>query len=145
MTRRRKRLADHHVTDNLANGPAVRRVRPGRHVRSAVLANLDETIAEVRRILKPDGKYLVTVPYDLFLYAFFILFNSTAFTWGTCGEASTTVPAADISTISPKAVCAQRWPGMELTLKRVFVVNGLLLYGVAGETARSNALKGLNG
>ncbi len=37
--------------------------------------NLDEVITEVRRILKPGGKFLITVPYDLFLGPFFILFN----------------------------------------------------------------------
>ena len=37
--------------------------------------NLPEVLAEVRRILKPDGRFLITVPYDLFLGPFFILFN----------------------------------------------------------------------
>ncbi len=39
------------------------------------LLNLESTIAEVRRILKPDGFFLITVPYDFFLGPFFILFN----------------------------------------------------------------------
>jgi ubiquinone/menaquinone biosynthesis C-methylase UbiE len=32
-------------------------------------------LAEVRRILKDDGVFLITVPYDIFLGPFFVLFN----------------------------------------------------------------------
>jgi SAM-dependent methyltransferase len=39
------------------------------------LLNLPETLGEVRRLLKDDGTFLVTVPYDIFLGPFFILFN----------------------------------------------------------------------
>jgi SAM-dependent methyltransferase len=39
------------------------------------LLRLTEVLAEVRRILKPDGLFLITVPYDFFLSPFFILFN----------------------------------------------------------------------
>jgi len=39
------------------------------------LLNLEATIAEVKRILKPGGTFLITVPYDFFLGPFFILFN----------------------------------------------------------------------
>jgi SAM-dependent methyltransferase len=39
------------------------------------LLNLDQTIAEVGRILKKDGVFLITVPYDFFLGPFFVLFN----------------------------------------------------------------------
>jgi SAM-dependent methyltransferase len=39
------------------------------------LLALHETVAEVRRILKPGGVFLITVPYDFFLSPFFILFN----------------------------------------------------------------------
>ncbi len=39
------------------------------------LLNFDGAIEEVRRILKPDGTYLITVPYDFFLGPFFVMFN----------------------------------------------------------------------
>lgn len=39
------------------------------------LANLDEVLREVRRILKDDGVFLITVPYDYFFGPFFVLFN----------------------------------------------------------------------
>ena len=39
------------------------------------LLNLPEVLAEVRRILKDDGTFLITVPYDIFMGPFFVLFN----------------------------------------------------------------------
>jgi 2-polyprenyl-3-methyl-5-hydroxy-6-metoxy-1,4-benzoquinol methylase/putative flippase GtrA len=39
------------------------------------LINLTEVLAEVRRVLKPDGVFLITVPYDFILSPFFVLFN----------------------------------------------------------------------
>jgi 2-polyprenyl-3-methyl-5-hydroxy-6-metoxy-1,4-benzoquinol methylase/putative flippase GtrA len=39
------------------------------------LLNLDEVLGEVRRILKDDGVFLITVPYDYFFGPFFFLFN----------------------------------------------------------------------
>jgi SAM-dependent methyltransferase len=39
------------------------------------LLNLEATVAEVRRVLKDDGTFLITVPYDFFLGPFFVLFN----------------------------------------------------------------------
>jgi ubiquinone/menaquinone biosynthesis C-methylase UbiE len=39
------------------------------------LLNIEDVLAEVHRILKDDGIFLITVPYDFFLGPFFILFN----------------------------------------------------------------------
>jgi 2-polyprenyl-3-methyl-5-hydroxy-6-metoxy-1,4-benzoquinol methylase len=39
------------------------------------LLNLEDVLAEVHRIIKDDGIFLITVPYDFFLGPFFILFN----------------------------------------------------------------------
>ena len=71
------RLADHRVTDDLS-----RTGLPDRSFDLVVMSetlehllNLDATLAEVRRILKDDGTFLITVPYDFFLGPFFVLFN----------------------------------------------------------------------
>ena len=39
------------------------------------LFNLYETLEEVRSLLKGDGRFIITVPYDFFLGPFFIMFN----------------------------------------------------------------------
>jgi SAM-dependent methyltransferase len=39
------------------------------------LFNLKDVLREVRRILKDDGHFLITIPYDIFLGPFFVLFN----------------------------------------------------------------------
>jgi len=39
------------------------------------ILNLEEVLAEVRRIIKDDGTFIITVPYDFFFGPFFILFN----------------------------------------------------------------------
>ena len=39
------------------------------------LLNLPDVLREVHRLLKKDGVFLITVPYDFFLGPFFILFN----------------------------------------------------------------------
>jgi hypothetical protein len=39
------------------------------------LLNLQSTLDEVHSLLKDDGKFIITVPYDFFLGPFFIMFN----------------------------------------------------------------------
>lgn len=39
------------------------------------ILNLSEVLAEVGRVMKPDGVFLITVPYDFVLSPFFLLFN----------------------------------------------------------------------
>jgi SAM-dependent methyltransferase len=39
------------------------------------LLDLEAVLAEVKRVLRPGGVFLITVPYDFFLGPFFILFN----------------------------------------------------------------------
>lgn len=72
-----RRLVDYHVTTDLS-----RTGLPDGAFDAAVasevlehLIDFDKTIHEVRRILKSDGTFLVTVPYDYFLGPFFVLFN----------------------------------------------------------------------
>ena len=71
------RLADYRITDDLS-----RTGLPDRAFDVVVMSetlehllNLEATVAEVRRILKDDGRFLITVPYDFFLGPFFVLFN----------------------------------------------------------------------
>lgn len=75
--RQNKRLVDYQVTNDLA-----RTGLPSDHFDAAIasevlehLVNFDETLDEVHRLLKPNGVFLVTVPYDFFLGPFFLLFN----------------------------------------------------------------------
>ncbi len=74
---RHDRLTDYHIAADLAKTGL-----PDHSFDLVVMSetlehifNLPEVITEVRRILKPDGKFLITVPYDLFLGPFFVLFN----------------------------------------------------------------------
>jgi SAM-dependent methyltransferase len=71
------RLAEYRITDDLS-----RTGLPDHSLDIVIMSetlehllNLNETLAEVRRILEPDGIFLITVPYDFFLGPFFILFN----------------------------------------------------------------------
>jgi len=71
------RLVDYHVAKNLAltNLPSnsfdiIVMSETLEHV-----ANIEEVLVEVKRVLKDNGTFIITVPYDLFLGPFFILFN----------------------------------------------------------------------
>jgi SAM-dependent methyltransferase len=130
---RNKRLADYQVTANLAKTPL-----PSETfdivVMSEVLEhllNLEQTLGEVRRILKLDGRFLITVPYDLFLGPFFTLFNLNCIYMGylrgseyhraRCGHVNHFTKSRLRNTLAQNG----------FALKRMFVVNGLLLYAVA--------------
>jgi len=93
--------------------------------------NLREVLAEVRRILKNDGTFLITVPYDFFLGPFFILFNLNCLYMGylrgseyhkyRCGHIHHYTQNRLRETLDEN--------GFEL--KKIFVVNSLLLYAEA--------------
>jgi len=96
--------------------------------------NHTETLGEVRRILKDNGKFLITVPYDFFLGPFFILFNLNCLYMGyvkgslyhkyRCGHIHHFTKARLRRTLAENG----------FTLENVFVVNGLLLYATARKT-----------
>jgi len=72
-----KYLSDYILTDNLAKTGL-----PSKSFDIVIMSetlehllNLEEVLVEVNRILKDDGTFLITVPYDIFLGPFFILFN----------------------------------------------------------------------
>jgi SAM-dependent methyltransferase len=95
------------------------------------LLNFPDVLREVQRILKDDGIFLVTVPYDFFLGPFFILFNLNcvymAYCRGSeyhkyrCGHINHFTRRRLLKTLSEH--------GFQMT--RLLVVNGLLLYGAA--------------
>jgi SAM-dependent methyltransferase len=71
------RLASYHVTADLSNTGL-----PDRSMNIVIMSetlehllDFEQVIREVRRILGDDGVFLITVPYDIFLGPFFILFN----------------------------------------------------------------------
>jgi SAM-dependent methyltransferase len=97
------------------------------------LLNLPETLAEVRRILKDDGTFLITVPYDIFLGPFFILFNVNCLYQGyikgstyhkyRCGH----VNHFSISRLR-KLLAANGFQ-----VRKLSIVNGLNIYAAAGK------------
>jgi len=130
---RNQRLADYRVTANLA-----RTSLPSGAFDIVVtsetlehILNLEETLAEVRRILKPGGTYLITVPYDIFLGPFFILFNLNCIYMGYVrGSRYHRARCGHINHFT-RSRLRQTLAKNGFVLKRVFVVNGLLLYAVA--------------
>ena len=95
------------------------------------LLNLDDVLAEVQRILKDDGIFLITVPYDFFLGPFFILFNLnclyTGFIKGSryhkfrCGHVN------HFTKVRLNTVLKEN----RFKLTSLSIVNGLLIYAVA--------------
>lgn len=95
------------------------------------LLNLNQTLQEVRSLLKDDGRLLITVPYDFFLGPFFIMFNVNCLYQGyvngsryhlyRCGHVN------HFTRSRLKASLAVAGFGLE----SVRVVNGLTLFAVA--------------
>lgn len=98
------------------------------------LLDVDRVLAEIRRILKPDGTFLITVPYDFFLGPFFILFNINCLYQGyikgshyhryRCGHVN------HFTKRHLRRVLAQQ--GFEIT--NLCAINGLSLYAAARRT-----------
>ncbi len=139
---RNKRLADCRVTCNLAE-TSLPASAFDIVVTSEVLEHmldLDQTLKEVHRILKAGGKYLITVPYDLFLGPFFILFNLNCIYLGYIrGSRYHRVRCGHINHFTKSRLRATLAKN-GFALKRRFVVNGLLLYAVAEKTETEAAL-----
>ena len=127
------RLSDYSVTDNLANTKL-----PDKSFDIVVMSetlehiiNLDEVLSEVLRILKDDGVFLITVPYDYFLGPFFLLFNINCLYMGfikknryyqyRCGH---------INHFNKKRL-REKLKKANFNLEKLFVVNFQLLYAAA--------------
>jgi len=101
------------------------------------LLNVPEVLATVRRMLKDQGTFLITVPYDFFLGPFFVLFNVNCLYRGylrgseyhkhRCGHINHFTKARLRKTLSENG----------FVLQRMFVVNGLLLYATAQKRGAS--------
>jgi SAM-dependent methyltransferase len=95
------------------------------------LLNLESTIAEVRRVLKPTGVFLITVPYDFFLGPFFILFNINCLWQGYIrGSVYHQYRCGHINHFTMKRLrAALATAGFKP--ENMFVVNGMSLYCAA--------------
>ena len=101
------------------------------------LLNVPEVLVAVRRMLKDDGTFLITVPYDFFLGPFFVLFNLNCLYRGyvrgsdyhkhRCGHINHFTKTRLRKTLSENG----------FVLRRMFVVNGLLLYATAQKRGTS--------
>jgi SAM-dependent methyltransferase len=136
---RNGRVAEYRVRPDLADTGL-----PTHHfdvvVMSEVLEHLLDvggTLAEVDRILKDDGTFLVTVPYDIFLGPFFVLFNVNCLFQGyvrgseyhrhRCGHVNHFTKRRLRRTLETHG----------FRVEKLFVVNGLLLYARTTKTARA--------
>jgi SAM-dependent methyltransferase len=95
------------------------------------LLNLEETIREVRRILKDDGVFLITVPYDFFLGPFFVLFNVNCLWQGYVrGSAYHRYRCGHVNHFTKRRLRDELSAG-GFQLEKLFVVNGMSLYASA--------------
>lgn len=130
---RKNRLKDYRVTDNLAETSL-----PSKNYDIVVMSetlehlfNLEEVLTEVQRILKDNGTFLITVPYDFFLGPFFLLFNLNCIYMGylrgslyhryRCGHINHFTQRRLQNTLRENGFLPE---GM-------FIVNGLLIYATA--------------
>ena len=95
------------------------------------LLNYPEVLREVQRILKNDGIFLVTVPYDFFLGPFFILFNLNCVYMAYCrGSEYHKYRCGHINHFTKRRL-RETLSVHGFRIRDLFVVNGLLLYSAA--------------
>jgi len=131
--KKNKRLKDFKVASNLGKTGL-----PTRGFNLVLMSEVLEhvfdhksVLAEVRRVLKDEGTFLITVPYDFFMGPFFVLFNLNCLYMGyvkgsvyhkyRCGHIHHFTKTRLRETLAENG----------FTLQDVFVVNGLLLYATA--------------
>ncbi len=94
------------------------------------LLDLQGVLAEVKRILKPDGRLIITVPYDIFLGPFFVLFNIQCLYRGYIkGSQYYRYRCGHINHFT-KTRLRRTVQGNGFSINRLFVVNNLTLYAV---------------
>lgn len=98
------------------------------------ILDLDGAVTEARRILKDDGVFMVTVPYDYFLGPFFILFNLNCIYRGYFRNSRYHKFRCGHIHHFTKRRLRRVLMTNGFSLRECFVVNGLLLYAAAAKT-----------
>jgi SAM-dependent methyltransferase len=92
-----------------------------------------DVLREVSRVLKDNGTFLITVPYDFFLGPFFILFNLNCLYMAYIrGSVYHKYRCGHIHHFTKKRL-NRALEQNGFFLNKIFVVNGLLLYAVANK------------
>jgi 2-polyprenyl-3-methyl-5-hydroxy-6-metoxy-1,4-benzoquinol methylase len=130
--KRHGRLSDYHVCADLSQ-PGL----PDRTfdvvVMSEVLEHLlngPEVLTAIRRLLKDDGTFLMTVPYDIFLGPFFVLFNLNCLYQGYVKGSEYHRHRCGHINHFTKTRLRRTLNAAGFAIDQLFVVNGLLLYAV---------------
>ena len=127
------RLADYRITDDLTKTGLADHSQDIIIMSETLehLLNLEQTIAEVRRVLKPGGTFLITVPYDFFLGPFFILFNVNCLWQGYVrGSVYHRYRCGHINHFTMSRL-RTALAGEKFSVQKIFVVNGMSLYCAA--------------
>jgi 2-polyprenyl-3-methyl-5-hydroxy-6-metoxy-1,4-benzoquinol methylase len=94
------------------------------------LLNGPEVLAAIRTMLKDDGTFLMTVPYDIFLGPFFVLFNLNCLYQGYVKGSDYHRHRCGHINHFTKTRLRRTLNAAGFTIDQLFVVNGLLLYAV---------------
>ncbi len=133
FAQRHGRLVDYRITDDLS-----RTGLPDRSFDLVVMSetlehllNLEATLPEVRRVLKDDGTFLITVPYDFFLGPWFVLFNVNCVWQGFVrGSVYHRYRCGHVNHFTQRRLRDELAAG-GFRIDQVKVVNGLTLYAAA--------------
>ncbi len=131
--KRNGRLQDYRVAADLS-APGLPAAGYDLVVMSEVLEHLlngPEVLAGIRRLLKDDGTLLLTVPYDVFLGPFFVLFNVNCLYQGYLRGSDYHKHRCGHVNHFTKSRLRRVLTENGFQLEQLFVVNGLLLYAVA--------------
>jgi len=129
------RLVDYHVTKNLSQTRL-----PADGIDMIImsetlehLANIEEVLSEVKRVLKDEGTFIITVPYDLFMGPFFLLFNLNCLYMGyirgsiyhrfRCGHINHFTKRRLVKVLDKNG----------FSVNKMFIANGLLIYAAVNK------------
>ena len=129
------RLVDYHVTKNLSQSRL-----PSDSIDMIImsetlehLANIEEVLSEVKRVLKDEGTFIITVPYDLFMGPFFLLFNLNCLYMGyirgsiyhrfRCGHINHFTKRRLVKVLDKNG----------FSVNKMFIANGLLIYAAVNK------------